>query len=207
MVVGGAEVIKSSLSSWSAVSSVESSYPVFGSLVVIYASGIDYYGMVSEVVIQSADEVYVPVPLGLTQAEIYRHHPQALMHTQVIVSCVSIGYRAQASVLYQWPPSPPAIHALVEQADDAVYRVLLETHDYIAMIMRMQGLSGYQIEEMILAFLRQCLQRRLMSRATIEPWIASLAPWFTHDYVRFRQLLARAERLISLGGYSIEPLL
>ncbi len=197
MVYARVEIVKSSLTAWFGVAPIGCTCPPFGSLVVVASSAMRYYGIVSDISIQSADEVYVPVPMGLSQEELHRAHPQAAVHTQVMVSLLALGYSSTTDgIVYQWPPLPPPLHSPIDSADDILYARFLQTHEYIAMIMRLPALADCQVEELLLALLRHVVARGLLMRDGIEPWIAALAPWFMQDYVRFRQFLARAERIV-----------
>jgi len=191
-----AEIVQSGLSQWQAVSRSISVYPGFGSLLTVpLATGV-IVGLVSDIVVAAADDLYLPIPLGLERSELDRLHPQSSLHTRVTLTCLMLGYAESvgAKFSYQWPTHPPSLHALVYEATEEWYERCFATEQYLPILLHNPAVSACR-DELLLALITQRHQRGLLNELQLQQFVSAIAPFFIADYSRFRQFLQRLEKL------------
>lgn len=109
-----AEVIESSLHSFTAQSWQWNTFPAFGSFVAIKNGVSTIYAVVHHIQTGSMDPQRTPFTYQKTEEELLAEQPQIFAFLKTTFSCAILGYTHKGAINYTVSPEPPKIHAFVE---------------------------------------------------------------------------------------------
>jgi len=192
-----AEVIESSLHTWKAQSWQWDVSPRFGELVTITTPSRTLFGIVHQINTGSTDPHRTVFPFAQTEQELLRDQPQIFHFLQTTFSCLTVGYEQQETILYQWAPEPPKIHAFVAHATPAQYQKFFSCEQYIHVLF---GLANQvmNLDELLLALLKQLSYEKLLTHELLNRFIEHFSLLTGNDYRRLKLFLQRATACITL---------
>jgi hypothetical protein len=190
-----AEVIESSLTGWLAQSWSWDKFPEFGSFVAIEGKKRTVFGIVHQVQTGSMDPVRYPFPYQKTEEELLQEQPQIFEFLKTTFSCVAIGYQEKKSVVYTIAPEPPKIHAFVMHPDDELYKIFFASNKYLHLLFT-HSAHIFNIDELILALLRQHIMLHILSREKINLFMQTYSLLIGNDYRRIKLFLQRVEHML-----------
>lgn len=207
-----AEIIESSLQGWVAQTWQWDNFPPFGSLVSVEQGSRIYIGLVHQVKTGSIDPVRAPFAYQKTEQELLQEQPQIFEFLKTTFSCLSLGYLEKEGYLekksylekggspeggklfYTLAPEPTKIHAFVTPASAQLSTQFYSSPDYLHLLFGF----AHQIEnidELLLALLKNKAQLQLLTVAHLERFMATYALLTGNDYRRIKLFLQRVQRL------------
>lgn len=192
-----AEVIESSLHTFTAQCWRYDIMPPFGSLVTIASKGRTIFGLVHTIETGSIDRHHVPHAFQKTEAELLRDQPEIFAFLRTTFGCLTIGYQEQGTLRYQWAPEPPAIHAFVLQATQEQHRLFFSSEQYIQSLFSCAGQTK-NFDELLLATVKQLSDKQIIARTHIEQFIYMFSLITGNDYRRLKLFLQRVAPCITM---------
>ncbi len=190
-----AEVIQSSLAGWTAQSWKWDKFALFGSLVTVQSNKWTLFGIVHQMSTGSADPVRAPMTYQKTEEELLAEQPQIFEFLKTTFSCLTIGYQEKGTVQYLLAPEPPKIHAFVQYASREQYQQFFASENFLHVLFGMAH-QVINIDELLLAILRNLAAHELLSEAKITKMIEIYSLLTANDYRRLKLFLQRAEQLL-----------
>jgi len=192
-----AEIIESSLHTWRAQSWRWDDFPQFGSLVTLQTAERTVYGIVHQIETGSLDTQRTPFAFQKTEEELLREQPQIFAFLKTTFSCLTVGYKENRTLLYQWAPEPPKIHAFVARASRQEYEEFFSSEQYIHSLFGHSNQS-LPIDELLLALLKQLADRNLVTEELLAQFVATFSLMTGNDYRRLKLFLQRVTPCLSL---------
>lgn len=189
-----AEIIESSLTGWLAQTWQWDDFPTFGSLVTVKGKKRILFGIVHQIQTGSMDPVRYPFAYQKTEEELLAEQPQIFEFLKTTFSCLILGYKEQSSIMYQFAPEPPKIHAFIEPIADDIYKEFFYSHRYLHVLF---GLSHQlaNLDELLLAILKHLHDYNLLTQEKIEHFIDAYLLLNGNDYRRLKLFLQRTQAL------------
>ena len=190
-----AEIVESALHAWTAHSWTWNRAPAFGSLVITKSSDRLILGIVHQVQTGSMDSSRHPFPFQKTEEELRLEQPQIFEFLKTTFTCLTVGYQEKGKFFYLLAPTPPKIHAFVSEAPPDIAAQFFSKDQYLHLLF---GASGqlYNLDELLLAILRERLIGRPISPERLEQFMHTYALLAGNDYRRLKLFLQRAESIL-----------
>lgn len=190
-----AEVIESSLTSWTAQSWQWNTFPAFGSLLSVRAKQRTLFGIVCHIQTGSMDPTRSPFPYQKTEEELLAEQPQIFEFLKTTFNCIILGYQEKDRTYYLLPPQPAQIHAFVQEASADQSGAFLADDGYLNLL-----LGGFQQlynpDELLLALLRYQASYGLLTPNQLHHIIKKFSLLIGNDYRRLKVLASRIEQNI-----------
>jgi hypothetical protein len=191
-----AEVIFSTTSSFVAEVHRGKEAPAFGSWVRVgHTRGIELYGLVSHVEVESLDPNRRAVALGKTNEELRREMPHVLELLRVTFRAQTVAYRDQGgSVRQTLPPFPASIHDFVYVCSPQKVCALGRPYDYLRTLARNPD-PAVPADDLIISALRQIYEshgRKAEGEAELVEAGRVLSRLLNDDHERLHSILRRA---------------
>jgi hypothetical protein len=189
-----AEIIESSLQGWVAQTWQWDNFPPFGSLVSVQQGSRTCIGLVHQVKTGSIDPVRAPFAYQKTEQELLQEQPQIFEFLKTTFSCLSLGYLENGKLFYTLAPEPTKIHAFVAPASAQLSTQFYNSPDYLHLLF---GFAHHveNIDELLLALLKNKAQIQLLTPAHLEGFMATYALLTGNDYRRIKLFLQRVQRI------------
>lgn len=191
-----AEIIESNLSQWTAQCWEWDNSPSFGSLVVTSHNSLQIFGIVHNIKTGSMDPIRQPVPYQKTEEELRQEQPQIFEFLQTTFTCITIGYQDNNKIFYHLPDKPPKIHAFVSNANHEQYQSFFAHEQFLHLLFNLSN-QIFNLDELLLAILKQLLQKKIMSSQDLNNFIETFAMLCKNDYQKLKVFLQRTDLLIS----------
>ena len=191
-----AEIIESNLSSWTAQCWQWDNSPSFGSLVITTHNSLQIFGIVHSIKTGSMDPIRQPIPYQKTEEELKREQPQIFEFLQTTFTCITIGYLENNTFFYHLPDKPPKIHAFVTNATQEQYQQFFAQEQFLHLLFNLSN-QIFNLDELLLAILKQLLQRKIMPPDNLNSFIETFAMLCKNDYQKLKVFLQRTDLLIS----------
>lgn len=191
-----AEIIESNLSQWTAQCWEWNNSPSFGSLVVTSHNSLQIFGIVYNIKTGSMDPIRQPVPYQKTEEELKQEQPQIFEFLQTTFTCITIGYQDNNKIFYHLPDKPPKIHAFVSNATHEQYQLFFAHEQFLHLLFNLSN-QIFNLDELLLAILKQLLQKKIMTPDNLNSFIETFAMLCKNDYQKLKVFLQRADLLIS----------
>jgi hypothetical protein len=193
-----AEVIESKLDHFIAQSWKWDYFPAFGSLVQVITQDRIVFGCISHVETGSMDPLRYPFPYQKTEEELMKEQPQIFEFLKTMFKVHIIGYvevHEPQSIRYLVPPQPCKIHSFVSHADPLLQNLFFEQADYLHILFA--GAHQIQnIDELLLAILRQLGQSNLLSQKLLDLFCETFSLLIGNDYRRMKLFLQRVQKIV-----------
>lgn len=192
-----AEIIESSLHSWTSQSWQWDHFPPFGSLVHVNQGNRTLIGLVHQVKTGSMDPARYPFAYQKTEEELLREQPQIFEFLKTTFFSIFLGYQEDKTIFYTLAPEPAKIHSFVQQAPLDLCQRFFSNHDYLHLLF---GLAHHvdNIDELLLALLKNMNQRSLLTYAQLEQFMTSYSLLTGNDYRRIKLFIHRAQQTTAI---------
>ena len=190
-----AEIVESSLYSWTAQCWRWDHVPEFGSLVYIPNKKRTIYGLVYGITTGSLDSNRYPFTYQKTEEELMVEQPQIFEFLKTHISCVTLGFEEHEKMMYQIPPEPPKIHAFVGPTQPQTLKVFFAHPDFLHLLF--QSPATQQLDELLLGLLRQLKKHNLLTSEKVTSYLETITLLIGNDYRRLSILMQRIESLLA----------
>jgi hypothetical protein len=190
-----AEVIQSSLQSFTAQSWKWDYFPAFGSLVTVITEKRTLFGIVYAVQTGSSDAGRYPFTFQKTEAELQAEQPQIFEFLQTTFACLVVGFLEEGTIMYQMGPEPAKMHAFVHHATPTETHRFFSSHLYLHLIFNAPEITV--VDELILSFLKTKKELGLLTEESLLAFIETISLAHGDDYRKLKILMNRAHPLLS----------
>ncbi len=198
-----AEVIASTLRSFTAQCWKWNQTPQFGSLITVQSGKTKLFGLVSDVQTGSSDPTRSPFPYQKTEEELMRDQPQIFEFLQTTFHVILLGSEKDGEVSFMVPEEPARIHGFVAPATQEEINSFLTNSSFLPLLFAGTE-STAQVDELFLALLRTLAQEQLLTAKLFEQFYQQLSLLCGNDYRRLKILL---QRISSHYSKVISPLI
>lgn len=190
-----AEVVESSLHTFTCQCWQWDNVPSFGSLVTITTAQRTLFGLVYEIQTGSMDPVRYPFPYQKTEAELKKEQPQIFEFLKTTFNCITLGYQEKGKIFYTTAPEPPKIHSFIEAAPQENAKQFFYSHNYLHILF---NASSYiqNIDELLLALLKNQQRDALVSQERLTKFMHTYALLTGNDYRRMKLFLSRVQNIV-----------
>lgn len=190
-----AEVIQSSLHSFTAQSWNWDYFPTFGSLVTVNTEKRTLFGIVYAVQTGSSDAGRYPFTFQKTEEELQAEQPQIFEFLQTTFSCLIVGFLEKEELIYQMGPEPAKMHAFVNHATATENLRFFSSHLYLHLIFNAPEITV--ADELILSFLKTKKELGLLTEESLLAFIETISLTTGDDYRKLKILMNRAQPLLT----------
>ena len=190
-----AEIVESSLYTWTAQCWRWDHIPEFGSLVHVHNKKRTIYGLVHAITTGSLDSNRYPFTYQKTEEELMTEQPQIFEFLKTHITCITLGFEEHEKIIYQIPPEPPKIHAFVGPAQTQALKVFFAQPDFLHLLFQSPEIT--QIDELFLGLLRHLKKHNLLTEEKVTQYLEILTLLIGNDYRRLSILIQRIESLIT----------
>ena len=184
-----AEIIDSSLITWTAQSWQWDIVPEFGSVVAIVTKKRTLFGIVYDIKTGSLEPGRYPFTYQKTEEELLEEQPQIFEFLKTTFSCLTLGFQEQEAIFHQLAPEPPKIHAFVASMTPEQYKKFFISTGYLHLLFASSGIC--MVDELLLALLRNFHKNNLLSEEKFAEFIDAIAQLSGNDYRRLKLLIKR----------------
>lgn len=192
-----AEIIQSSLQSWTGQTWKWDHFPAFGSLVTVITPEKTWIGIVHSIQTSSPDTHRQPFIYQKTEQELLEEQPHIFEFLQTTFECITLGFFHNNKIEYRLAPQPPKIHAFIQPCPHAISTLFFSSVGYLPLLFSQAG-SLHNLEELLLALLVQQKKENLLSENIMYEFLEKLALLYGNDY---RKLKLFSSRLSDLSIY------
>ena len=192
-----AEVIESSLTTYTAQCWQWNQYPVFGSLVQVTDYKRTVYGIVTDAQTGSIDPSRTPMAYQKTEEELLAQQPHIFEFLKTSFTVHLCGYQdgADGEIVYTLPPSPCKIHAFVAPCDRAAVTAFFSSGQFLEVLF--SGLNQIpNFDELLIALMRNLKNEGTLSPHFLEDVAHTFALLTGNDYRRIKLLLRRTQQML-----------
>ena len=190
-----AEIIQSSLQSFTAQSWNWDYFPAFGSLVTVTTEKRTLFGIVYAIQTGSSDAGRYPFTFQKTEAELRAEQPQIFEFLQTTFSCLIIGFLENDEIMYHMSPEPAKMHAFVSHATPAETRHFFSSSLYLHLIFNSPEITVG--DELLLSLLKTKKDLGLLTQESFLAFIETISLATGDDYRKLKILMNRAHPLLA----------
>lgn len=189
-----AEIIESSLQTFTGQCWKWNNTPQFGSLVIVENGLKPIFGLVYQIQTGSMEPGRYPFPYQKTHEELMAEQPQIFEFLKTSFSCLALGYQEKGKFHYLMPPEPPKIHSFLTIASPEQYRQFFAQNSYLPLIF---GYSGpINVDELLLALLKSQNEQKCLKNDRLPEFINTYSLLTGSDYRRLKLFLQRVDQII-----------
>lgn len=189
-----AEIIESSLQTFTGQCWQWDKTPQFGSLVIVENGLNPIFGLVYQIQTGSMEPGRYPFPYQKTHEELMEQQPQIFEFLKTSFSCLALGYQQKDKIHYLMPPEPPKIHSFLTIANPEQYKLFFAQNCYLPLIF---GYSGpINTDELLLALLKGQNDHKSLKNEGLNEFINTYSLLTGNDYRRLKLFLQRASNII-----------
>jgi len=188
-----AEVIGSTLTSYTAQCWQWDGAPTFGSLVCVTHKNVTLFGIVTNIETGSSDPQRTPFPYQKTETELRLQHPQVFEFLRTIFTVSLVGHTTDGGTISHTLPSAPAtIHAFIRPVTDTERALFFSSPNFLAVLFGSNA-GNPLLDELLLSILRGLVQGDMLNASLFEQYYHTLTLLLGNDYRRLKILLQRIE--------------
>ncbi len=194
-----AEVIISSLDSFTAQCWQWDNFPRFGSLIQVKAQGIIIFGCVTQVKAGSLDPMRTPVAYRKTEEELKAEQPQIFEFLTTTFDVQVIGYskdeetKEHKKFYYTLPPYPCKIHAFVQESSTQVMLNFFSDASFLHVLFAFQN-KILNLDELLLAIIYTQTSAGILNQEHFNNFCETFSLLNGNDYRRLKLFLKRVEQ-------------
>ena len=189
-----AEVLESTLSSYTAQSWQWDDAPEFGALVQIEQGQMTIFGCTSSITTGSMDPTHYPFPYKKTEQQLQQEHPQIFEFLRTLFTITILGYQIPPnSIYYTIPPQPCKIHTFVRPCS-ITQTIALYANPNLLHVLFAQSLPN--TDELLIAILSQLAKNSALTYQIIDSFSQTFSLLTGNDYRRLKLFLQRIESFI-----------
>lgn len=189
-----AEIVESSLSSWTAQSWEWDSFPEFGSIVMIPEKKRTLFGIVYDINTGSMESGRYPFPYKKTHEELLKEQPQIFEFLKTTFSCIALGYKEHDIIFHTFAPKPPKIHSFVGPLDSTDLKQFFISPNFLHLIFNNPHIENE--DELILAIIKNLTKQNLLSSEKKDVLIETYSLLIGNDYKRIKLFLERVQNIV-----------
>lgn len=189
-----AEIIESSITTWTAQSWQWNTFPQFGSLLAVEQKQKILLGIVYSLQTGSIEPGRYPFAYQKTAEELMAEQPHIFEFLRTTSSCVCVGYQEKGSIYYSLAPEPPSIHSFVQKAPPDLAHDFFKNEHFLHLIF---GFTGYTttVEDLLLALLAEQKKLGILDAESLYRFSEGYALFTGNDYRRLRLFAQRIEQM------------
>jgi len=189
-----AEVVASTLTSYTAQCWAWDTMPLFGSLVCASYDDITTFGVVTNIQTASSDTQRLPFPYQKTPAELRAEHPQIFEFLRTTFEVAVMGYQEKtaAVITAAIPPRPASIHAFIRPASPEEETHFFASPHFLTVLFGCHA-GNPLLDETVISVLRGLMQKGSINATLFEDYYHTLTLLMGNDYRRLKILLQRLE--------------
>ncbi|MBX9830468.1 hypothetical protein K2X40_00780 [Candidatus Babeliales bacterium] len=194
-----AEVIQSSLETFTAQCWSWNFFPNFGSLVQVESNEHIILGCVVQIQTGSMDPMRYPFPYQKTEEELLAEQPQIFEFLKTTFDVQILGYADKDNlekVLYALPPKPSKIHAFVKECAPELSAQFLSNPIFLPMLFSFQHKIS-NLDELLLAILHNLTTQKKLTQKVFHDFCQTFSLLSGNDYRRLKLFLKRVEHIIN----------
>lgn len=185
-----AEVIASSLATYTAQCWKWDTAPEFGSLVSTSHGDHTIWGIVSNIETGSSDAQRYPFPYQKTEEELKAEHPQIFEFLATTFQVTIVAYQQNERIFYTLPAQPAKIHSFVSPASVESCTRFFSSPSFLPPLFAAPP-QGPHVDELLLAVCRNVARNGLLTPALFEQYYHTFSLLIGNDYRRLKLLLQR----------------
>lgn len=191
-----AEIIESSLDTFTAQSWAWDVFPRFGSLVCVRTAERIVVGCVVHVQTGSMDPLRYPFPYQKSEEELKKEQPQIFEFLKTTFQVKVLGYvESEKKIHYVIPPYPSKIHAFVEPCSALLAVDFLSTPDYLHILFSSAAVLSH-FDDLLLALMMVLAEHKKLTNKILEEFIQTFSLLTGNDYRRIKLLLIRIQSIL-----------
>jgi hypothetical protein len=190
-----AEIIESSLHSFTAQSWQWDKFAHFGSLVKVDSGTKQIFAVVHQVQTGSMDPNRTPFVYQKTEQELLKEQPQIFSFLKTTFSCLILGYQEKGNIQYTISPEPPKIHAFVSPMDTDSLKTFFYQDTYLHTLFNAAD-QIYNLDELLLALFKQQKELDILNKTKLHQLIETFSILSGNDYRRLKLFLQRVQPIV-----------
>ena len=193
-----AEVIQSSLHTFTAQSWKWDTFPQFGSIVCVPNGLMKIYAVVYQVNTGSMDPQRTPFTYQKTQEELLAEQPQIFAFLKTVFSCLILGYELKGKLYYTVSPEPPKIHAFIYPIETDALKTFFHQETYLYTLFN-SAQQMCNLDELLLAIFKQHLDLNILNKSKLHQLIEVYSLLTGSDYRRLKLFLQRVQQITDIS--------
>ena len=191
-----AEVVESSLHSFTAQCWKWDGFAEFGSLVQVESGKNIILGCVIHVQTGSLDPMRSPFPYKKTEVELMAEQPQIFEFLKTIFTVQILGYvdKNQNKLFYVLPPVPCKIHSFVKESSNETASIFFKEPFYLHILFKFLN-QNPSFDELLLAILSRLTAQDALTQPMLDDFYQTLSLLTGNDYRRLKLFLKRVEKI------------
>lgn len=186
-----AEVVSSTLGSFTAHCWSWDTMPALGSLVCIQEKQTTVFGIVYNIQTGSTDPHRSPFPYQKTEDELRTQHPQIFEFLKTTFDvCITGKSDQENGLLYTLPAFPAKIHQFVSPATLRQQEQFFTNPAFLSLLLSCQE-SGPGTDDLFLAIISYISEHNLLTRDLFAKYYSTYSLLIGNDYRRLKVLLSR----------------
>ncbi|MBU1007975.1 hypothetical protein KKA53_02765 [Candidatus Dependentiae bacterium] len=190
-----AEVIASSLDTFTAQCWQWDEFPPFGSLVQVEGEDPTILGCVTSVQTGSMDPLRYPFPYKKTEGELQAEQPQIFEFLKTIFTVNVMGSHDRSKkVRYMLPSRPSKIHAFIQSCSPELATKFFSSPDFLYLLFSSSATITH-FDDLLLAIFEQLGNKKKLTPSIINTFCQTLSLLTGNDYRRMKLFLKRLENI------------
>lgn len=195
-----AEVVASSLETFTAQCWEWDIQPRFGSLVYVNVQDLIIFGCVTQVKTGSLDPIRTPVAYKKTEEALRAEQPQIFEFLTTTFDAQVVGYAqgdlaAIGKILYMLPPYPSKIHAFVTVCPPEMTAHFFSDTSFLHLLFAFQA-NILNLDELLLSVIQQQSQAGFLNKEVFNNFCQTFSLLNGNDYRRTKLFLQRVAQVI-----------
>lgn len=191
-----AEVIESSLDTFTAQSWTWDTFPAFGSLAYVQNNTCTIFGCVTSIKTGSMDPQRYPFPYQKTEEELKAEQPQIFEFLKTTFEVKILGYKKEENKIdYALPSMPAKIHAFVYPSPPQLTVTFFNDPNFLHLLFSSQSTITH-FDDLLLAIFKQLHAYKKLTNKTLNTFCQKFSLLTGNDYRRMKLFLQRVESLV-----------
>ncbi len=189
-----AEIIESSIHTYTAQCWQWDLFPSFGSLVHVDDGERIVFGIVSNIQTGSIDPTRQPFTYQKTEAELRAEQPQIFEFLKTSFTVHIVGYQVKntGAIAYLLPTTPCKIHAFVQTSSLQIKKRFFSQPDFLNLLFAFNA-SILNLDELLLTLTKDCLAQKIYDHKSIDEFCKIFTILIGNDYRRLKLFLNRID--------------
>lgn len=189
-----AEVVESSLASFTAQCWQWDKYPAFGGLIEAGDEQEPVLGVVTEISTGSIEPHRHAFAYQKTEEELLEEQPQIFEFLKTTFVVHVVGHYTGKKIIYTLPSYPCKLHSFIRPSRLSIEQLFFESPNFLHLLFASQSITN--IDELLLAIISQGAKKRLLTQPLLEQFSSLFSILTGNDYRRLKLFLRRAQELL-----------
>lgn len=191
-----AEVISSTLTTWTCQCWRWDVMPSFGSLVAAETDQGIYIGLVGALQTGASDTSRTPVTYQKSPEQLQAEHPEIFSFLATTFTVIHLAVIKSGAIQYEWPAYPIHIHRFIRKASSEELSLFFSTDEYLTPLCQHELIITSH-DELFLSLLRFQKEYAILSHAQIVQLLKKYTFLKGSSHHHLRALTQRVENLIT----------